>query len=134
MCEIYEFIYWPLTDLIYDRKMNVDFFLLGITMIFLHEMDAIRCREWRIFPGLSQLDDRMGMIIFIFAHIPLIYWILIEIKSDNESFFYGFDIFLIIHLVLHLLFLKHKKNEFKDWISWTIIIGAAICGLVDLMI
>ncbi len=113
--------------------MDFDFFLLGVTLIFLHEMDAIRCKEWRIFPRLSRLDDKKGLIIFVFAHIPLVYWILFELKNRNEDFMYYFDLFLILHLVLHLIFLKHKKNEFKDWISWTIIIGAALCGLLDLI-
>lgn len=113
--------------------MNIDFFLLGVTFIFLHEMDAIRCKEWRIFPGLSLLDDQKGYITFVFAHIPLVYWIFHEIYVRNENFIYYFDIFLIIHLFLHLLFLMHQKNEFKDWISWSIIIGAALCGLLDLL-
>jgi uncharacterized membrane protein YhhN len=50
-----------------------------------------------------------------------------------DTFMKGFDIFLIVHLVLHLLFLRHKNNEFKDWISWSIIIGAALFGLLDLI-
>lgn len=113
--------------------MNVDFFILGIVFIILHEMDAIRCKEWRIFPGLSYLNDRWGMIVFVFAHIPLIYWILIEVEKEREIFIQAFDVFLIIHLFLHVLFLFHKKNEFRDWVSWIIISGAAICGALDLL-
>ena len=113
--------------------MNIDFLLLGITFILMHEMDAIRCREWRIFPGLSYLNDRLGMIIFIFAHIPLFYFVLLEIVNENEAFIFGFNSFLIIHFFLHLLFLFHPNNEFKDWISWIIISGAAICALLDLL-
>ena len=113
--------------------MNLDFFFLGLAFIFIHELDAIRCKEWRIFPGLSFLDDKSGFIVFTFAHIPLMYWIFYEVQSGDEKFIYYFDLFLIIHLFLHLLFLMHKKNEFKDWISWTIIIGAAACGLIDLI-
>ena len=45
----------------------------------------------------------------------------------------GFDIFMMVHLFLHLLFLQHKKNEFKDWISWSIIVGEGVCGLIDLI-
>lgn len=99
----------------------------------MHEMDAIRCKEWRIFPGLSFLNDRLGMVLFVFLHIPLFYWVLLKINLDDESFRIGFDYFLIIHLVLHLLFLMHKKNEFKDWISWVIIGGAAFFGMIDLV-
>jgi len=111
------------------------FFYIGISFILLHEMDAIRCREWRIFPGLSLLNERLGFIVFIWAHLPLFYWIFWELSHshDPDTFMKGFDIFLMVHLLLHLLFLRHKNNEFKDWISWSIIIGAALFGLLDLI-
>ena len=102
----------------------------------MHEMDAIRCKEWRIFPGLSLLSDKLGYIVFIFAHIPIFYFVFWELSySQNiEAFIYGFNIFMIVHVVLHVLFLKHKNNEFRDWISWSIIIGAGLFGLLDLLL
>lgn len=104
--------------------------------MIVHEMDAIRCKEWRIFPGLSMFSDKVGYIIFLFLHIPLFCFVLWKLKQrqDVEAFIYGFNIFMILHLGLHILFLKHKNNEFKDWISWSIIIGAGLCGLIDLII
>jgi hypothetical protein len=69
------------------------------------------------------------------AHIPLFYflfWGLIG-QIDNSKLKYGLDLFFIIHVGLHLLFLKHKKNEFKDWISWTIILSAGVFGLLDIL-
>lgn len=112
----------------------IDFFTLGLVLIMLHEMDAIRCKEWRILPGLSLLNDKLGLVVFTFLHIPLFYWVFTHFQQNSEGFRKGFDYFLIIHLVLHLLFLKHKKNEFKDWVSWAIISGAAFFGLLDLLI
>lgn len=97
-------------------------------------MDAIRCKEWRIFPGLSFLKDKFGLIVFVFLHIPLFYWLFLELQMNREKFRIGFDYFLIIHFILHLLFLRHPKNEFKDWISWIIIIGAGLSGFLDLIV
>ncbi|MGD9328672.1 MAG: hypothetical protein PVH48_06860 [Cyclobacteriaceae bacterium] len=111
----------------------IDFFLLGMAFILIHEMDAIRCKEWRILPGLSFLNDRLGLILFIFLHIPLFYWIFSEIQVGNEKFRMGFNYFLIVHLILHLFFLMHEKNEFRDWISWVIITGAALFGSLDIL-
>ncbi len=111
----------------------INFQLLGLVFILIHEMDAVRCKEWRIFPGLSLLNDKLGLIAFVFLHIPLFYWVLLGFQSNTESFRKGFNYFLIIHLFLHLLFLMHKKNKFKDWVSWTVIIGAALFGLLDLL-
>lgn len=111
------------------------FFYLGLSLMTLHEMDAIRCKEWRILPVLSMLSDKLGYIVFMFAHIPLFLFIFKELKyaQDISEFIKYFNIFMIIHLGLHFLFLKHKNNEFKDWISWVIIIGAGFCGLIDLL-
>jgi hypothetical protein len=111
------------------------FFHLALTFILLHEMDAVRCKEWQIFPGLSLLNDFWGYRIFMLAHIPLFYFLFWQLaQPNNESFIKGLDIFFIIHVGLHLLFLMHKKNEFKDWMSWIIISGAGMFGLLDLVL
>ena len=111
------------------------FFYLGLSFLTLHEMDAIRCKEWRIFPGLSLLSDKIGQVLFVFAHLPLFYFIFWQLthSQDIEAFMKGFNIFMIVHLLLHILFLKHKNNEFKDWISWSVIIGSSLCGIIDLI-
>lgn len=31
------------------------FFYLGLAALLVHEMDAIKRKEWRMFPGLSKL-------------------------------------------------------------------------------
>ncbi|MDF3026001.1 MAG: hypothetical protein K0S23_308 [Fluviicola sp.] len=99
-------------------------------------MDAIRCKEWRIFPGLSMLNDSWGYKIFVFAHIPLLFFLFLGLSGQgtNERLISGLDIFFIAHVGLHILFLAHKRNEFKDWISWTIILGTGFFGLMDLTI
>ncbi len=112
------------------------FFYLGLTLIIMHEMDAIRCKEWRIFPGLSLLNEDWGFKVFMVAHIPLFFFLFYTLSDpeNSESLINGLNIFFLIHFALHLLFLLHKKNEFKDWISWTIISGAGLFGLADLII
>jgi hypothetical protein len=110
-------------------------FLIGISFLMVHEMDAIRCKEWRIYPGLSLLSNKAGQLIFVFAHIPLFFLVLYQIayNANNQAFIMGFNIFLMVHVVLHLLYIKHKNNEFKDWISWTLIIVPGLFGLADLL-
>jgi hypothetical protein len=115
---------------------NHFFFYFGLTFIIMHEMDAVRCKEWRIFPGLSFLNDNWGYRVFMLAHIPLFFLLFWKLSDSDfkEQFIQGLNIFFIIHVGLHLLFLMHKKNEFKDWISWTIISGAGFFGLLDLIL
>jgi hypothetical protein len=110
------------------------FFYLAISFILMHEMDAIRCKEWRIFPLLSMLNDDLGFKVFMLAHIPLFTLVFMGLnQANNGQFIKGLNVFFIVHLGAHLLFLFHKKNEFKDWISWSIISGAALFGLLDLI-
>lgn len=66
-----------------------------------------------------------------FESIQLPLFVLVFSYLDNVEFRKGFDMFLIVHLGLHLLYLRHPKNEFKDWLSWSIISGAAIFGAAD---
>ena len=85
---------------------------------------------------LSLLSDKTGKWVFILAHIPLFFLVFYPLAhiSDPGGFIKGFEIFLMVHVGLHLLFLKHKKNEFKGWISWMLIVGAGLFGLADLLI
>ena len=109
-------------------------FCLATACILIHEMDAIRCHEWRMFPGLSWLNDPWGFGVFMFAHIPLYGWLLWGVtQADPSGFVRGLDVFYLVHLGLHLLFLWHPKNEFKDGLSWLWIAGAALGGGLDLM-
>jgi len=73
-------------------------FYLGIALIIVHEMDAVRCHEWRIFHGLSSLKEETACRIFILAHIPLLgllFWY-INYTTDLYSFIIGFNIFLVV--------------------------------------
>lgn len=111
------------------------FFYLAVTFMLLHEMDAVRCREWRIFPGLSLLRDEVGFRVFMLAHLPL-YGLFFSVVTGQATsgVIRGLDLFFVVHLGLHLLYLKHPKNEFKDTLSWVFIAGAAAAGLTDLLL
>jgi len=110
------------------------FFYLGLALLLLHEMDAVRCREWRIFPGLSGLSDRWGELVFLLAHIPLYFLLLATLASEpgRPGLIRGLSVFCLVHAGLHLLFLRHPKNEFTDRLSWGLIGGAALAGALEL--
>lgn len=111
-------------------------FYIGLSLFLIHEMDAVRNKEWKMFPILSSLSEKQGYIIFVSFHIPLlilIFW-LITNTSTVEIFAKTFDIFMIVHFLLHVIFLKHEKNKFKDKFSWSIITGIAICGILDIIL
>jgi len=47
------------------------FFYLALILLLIHEIDAVRCKEWRIFPVLSLLDEKMIFQVFMLTHVPL---------------------------------------------------------------
>lgn len=116
---------------------NYFFFLIGLSFIIVHEMDAIKCQEWTIFPLLSKLNEKTGYFVFTAIHIPLyllLFWGLYRQNGPNQNLITGLDIFFIIHVFLHVVFLKHPKNQFKSVFSWIIILGAGIAGLIDILV
>ncbi len=102
----------------------------------MYEMDAIRCKEWRLFPGLSMLSNKLGYIVFLFARIPLFFIVYRQLTHSTNIVYFirGCNIFMMAHLGLHIFFLPHKNNLFKAWISWAIIAGAGFCGFIALLL
>ncbi len=88
-----------------------------------------------MLPITSFLKDEIGFVVFTIIHIPLYAWMFwsLTIPASLPMFTRAWDIFLIVHVFLHILFLKHPENRFKTWVSWFIIVGAGICGAVDLL-
>jgi len=110
------------------------FFLLGLALLLVHEMDAVRCREWRMIPGLSAPSDPWALRLFLLLHVPLLYTLLGAVAAGPDATLVtALDLFCLVHLGLHLIFLRHPRNEFRDALSWTLIVGAAMSGGIDLL-
>ena len=115
--------------------MGTPAFLLGLSFLLAHELDAVRCHEWRMFPGLSALSVRWGLRLFLLLHVPLLYLLIGAVAAGpGPKLVVALDLFFVVHLGLHLLFLRHPKNEFRDAVSWTLIVGAALSGGIDLLL
>ena len=113
-------------------------FYLGIGTLFTHELDAMPNHEWRVLPLTSWLPDEIGMIVFVLIHIPL-FAVLIALVSNTHDKIrlrsrLGISIFLIIHSVLHRLFMNHADYEFSSTLSNVLIFGGGLLGLVHLFL
>jgi hypothetical protein len=77
-------------------------------------------------------------MLFTAIHIPLYVFLLWGISADstilNQSFVRGLDIFCIIHVLLHLFFIKHPFYQFNNWYSWILIFGAGLASGIDLLV
>jgi hypothetical protein len=114
------------------------FFYLGFATLATHELDAISKHEWRVLPLTNWLSDEHGFIVFLFFHIPLFAILVGLVASSNRAIRYrsriAFSVFLIIHGVLHLLFIGHADYEFVTVYSNFLIFGGALCGLIHVIL
>lgn len=106
-------------------------FLFNLSLFLLHEMDAIRRSEWRLFIVLKDMEDSKAYKIFTFLHLFLYVIILSLLFSEYQIIVFWFlDLFFIIHAILHLFFEKHPRNEFKNPFSRAIIYPMGILAVV----
>ena len=113
------------------------FFLLGFGFLLTHKMDAIRCQEWRMFPGLNRMSEQNGYVAFTAIHVPLyaaLLWGLTQDDGTSATLITGLDIFFIVHLIAHILLRDHAENGFGSWLSWLLFTGAGIGGAIDLLL
>jgi hypothetical protein len=112
-------------------------FWIALGFLLTHEMDAVRCREWKLFFFLSWLPDEQAYRAFTALHVPLFALLLAALVgagAPNLSLVFALDIFCVVHVGLHLLFLRHPDYEFRSWFSWALIAGAGVAGGVDLLV
>lgn len=108
-------------------------FLLNLSIFLLHEMDAIRRSEWRLFIVLKDMEDSNAYQVFTGIHLFLYVIILSLLFSPYQTItFWVLDIFFIIHTILHLLFERHPRNGFKNSFSRAIIYPMGILAAIHL--
>ncbi len=112
------------------------FFLLGFCLLLAHEMDAIRVKEWKIFPIFNRMKDESGYIAFTALHVPAYALLLLGLVGGGASrgLIIGLDVFFIVHVILHLVFYSHPENRFRSPFSYVLIFGAGVFGALDLLL
>lgn len=88
------------------------FFYLGYLSFYCTKWMQSGARSGESFPDFSFLADDMGFKVFMIAHIPLFFFLFLGLLlPENGKLIHGLNIFFVVHLVLHILFLKHKKKR-----------------------
>ena len=118
--------------------MEIFVFVLLISLLLIHEMDAIRLKEWRMFVVLKNLHDETAYRIFLLLHLPL-YVVAIFIPASGEALervilYYVVDAFLIAHSIIHFGFRKNSNNGFTSIFSKAIIYSLGILAFIHLCI
>ncbi|MFP3390965.1 DUF6713 family protein [Brevibacillus sp. SIMBA_040] len=108
-------------------------FSINFALLCLHEMDAIRAKEWKLFVILKDMDDDRAFKTFTILHLPLYAILLYSFVSHHIISFIIIDVFLIIHSVLHFFFEKHPNNNFTNMFSRMIIYPMGVLGVLHLV-
>lgn len=113
-------------------------FLLNVSLLFVHEMDAIRRKEWKMFIILKDLSEELGYLIFTLLHLPIFFFILLFLMTGFKEFSFKAylitDIALIAHLLVHILFSRHKNNGFAGLFSRSIIYLMGALAIIHLLL
>ncbi|MEM7488946.1 MAG: DUF6713 family protein, partial [Pseudomonadota bacterium] len=91
-------------------------YLLCATSLLVHEVDAVRCREWRLLYVLRTMDEDRARKAFILLHWPLSLLILAPFVLRGAGAAWlatGIAVFAVVHLVLHLRLKDDPANEFS---------------------
>ena len=105
-------------------------YLSGFALLFAHELDAIRRREWRFFAQPFDVGDETAYRLFAAIHMPL--FALLVFYWDAPAWQFGVDIFLIVHAVAHWTLRAHPLLDFDNWFSRIWIYGAGLAGVAHL--
>jgi hypothetical protein len=126
-----------IAEFVRARQQSVSdhlFFLLGFCLLLVHEMDAVRCKEWRVLPLTSWMEDEAGYHVFTALHVPLYALLLWGLFGGgaNRGLVVGLDVFFVVHVLLHLIFYNHPENRFGSIFSYVLIFGAGLFGATDI--
>ncbi|MCZ8155726.1 MAG: hypothetical protein O9264_06385 [Leptospira sp.] len=113
------------------------YFCMAISFLFIHELDAIKAKEWKLFIVLKDLKEETAYTIWLALHFPLFLFPLMIVSNvfqpENEKLMkLGIDLFLIIHLFLHIRFRNDKDYQFTSIQSNIYIILTTIFAILDL--
>jgi hypothetical protein len=103
----------------------------NISLFILHEMDAIYRKEWMMLYPVNRLEENIAHILFTGMHFFLFMAIFIMLHEHFILLFWIMNIFGILHLVLHIAFVKHRNNEMNNVFSMGIIILMAILSTLS---
>jgi len=65
-------------------------FFFNLALLITHELDAIQCHEWRMFPFICQLNDELAYRVFTILHVPLLALIFWFLSRPDDRVQYGF--------------------------------------------
>jgi len=112
-------------------------FFVGVSLLLMHEMDAIDKEEWRLMFVLRKLPRERALRWFITLHFPIFVGLLFLVAAGPSATTRwvegGVDLFLIVHAVLHENLSRTGDESFANSYSHTVILSAAAFAVAHLV-
>ncbi len=108
--------------------------ILAVSLLTVHEMDAMTHAEWRLLPVLSGMDETAARETFVLLHIPLyvgVFWA-VFVASWKELAGRVFSVAAIAHATAHFLLSGHEHYTFIPPIETITVYGSALAGFAYL--
>ncbi len=113
-------------------------FIIGVSLLFAHELDAVGKREWRLLFVLRRMSDEQAHRWFVSLHVPLFVGVLTLVGASESTIVAAFvlavDAFLVIHLVLHERLHAQGEVAFGSRFSRSFIWLGAALGVLHLFL
>lgn len=113
-------------------------YYLGLTALFVHEMDAVMAAEWRLLYVLRTLPEATAYAAFLLLHLPMFFLFLWLSHHGNARLRDGFRLsvcgFLVVHAGLHARLADAPPNGFEGAVSNALIAGAGLFGAAYLLL
>ena len=114
-------------------------FVLGVSSLLAHELDAVDKREWRLLFVLRRMDNERAHKWFVSLHVPLFVGALLLVGASESStvtsLTLAVDAFLLAHMALHERLHARGEVAFGSRFSRSFIwAGAALGGLHAAMV
>jgi hypothetical protein len=107
-------------------------FLSVVSFLLVHELDAIRQREWQFFFAPLPVSDETVVRIFTAVHAPLFVVVLGSLEFPTAQVVV--DTFAIIHAGVHFGLRNHPLVAFGGLFSRFWIYGGALVGSLHLVL
>ena len=113
-------------------------YYLGLTALFVHEMDAVMAAEWRLLYVLRTLPAATAYTAFLLLHLPMFFLLLWLSHHGNARLRDGFRLlasgFLVVHAGLHARLAGAALNDFDGLVSNALIAAAGLFGAAYLLL
>ena len=108
--------------------------IVAVSLLSVHEMDAMTHAEWRLLPVLSGMEEDAARETFVLLHVPLYIGVFWALFVSSWRLLAGriFSLAIIAHATAHFLLSGHDLYTFAAPIETLTVYGAALAGLIYL--